>query len=260
MGLIDIIAQPGQKIAYLYPEVPFSTISGATQSTVANEPLQDVFVFQFWPQQIADRYQVNYATKQIPGASHPLYQWTGGGGRTISFDATFVTELAESDLNAGQPFNTRIQADAGALAGTAVQSLKNTISAALLPSSRYVVDVASAVGSLQRYLYGNYNDNVGKAGITEPPRKLYLVLPGTSLGRSKDVDGILCILLKADVTMESFFPTGQPRVATVGLEFAEIIQHTSGTGSRIKYIGSDAYADATRRYTIKGRGFSNVNV
>jgi len=260
MGLIDIVAQPGQKIAYLYPEIPFSTPTGTTQSANGKGALLDVFVFQFWPQQISDRYQVNYATKQIPGASHPLYQWTGGGGRTISFDATFVTELAESNFNAAQPFNTRIQSDAGAFAGTAAQSLKNTLSAALLPSSRYVVDVAAAVASLQRYLYGKYNDNTGKSGITEPPHKLYLVLPGTSLGRKKGVDGILCILLRADVTMESFFPNGEPRIANVSLEFAEIIQHTMGSGTSIRYIGSDAYDTLAASYVIKGRGFSDVNV
>lgn len=261
MGLIDIVAQPGQKIAYLFPEVPFDSPTGAQSLSANSGILQNVFVFQFWPQQVADRYQVNYATKQIPGASHPLYQWTGGGGRTISFDATFVTELAESNLNESKSFNAKIEASSGVTAGSAAGSISNTLQAGLLPSSRYVVDVAGAVACLQRFLYGKYNNGIAKSGITEPPRKLYLVLPGTSIGRKEKVDWILCILLRADVTFESFFPNGQPRVATVGLEFAEIIQHTVGAGSKIEYIGSDAYKELAAKYEIKrGYGFSDVNV
>lgn len=267
MGLTDFVAQPGQKIAYLFPEIPF-TPGGASQGLSPNgglnssQLLQDVFVFQFWPQQVSDRYQVNYATKSIPGASHPLYQWTGGGGRTISFDATFVTEIAEDSIGTtSQPsFNERIQADTGALAGSSSNILGNAVQAALLPSSRYVVNVAAALASLQRYLYGSYHDTEAQAGITEPPRKLVLVLPGTKLGRADGNDGILCILLSADVTMESFFPSGEIRAATVSLEFAEIIQYTAGQGTKIKYIGAESYQGLASRYTLRGRGFSDVSL
>jgi hypothetical protein len=274
MGLTDLVAQPGQKIAYLFPEIPFSPVSGnggsqdvtsglQPNAALSSKELQDVFVFQFWPQQVTDRYQVNYATKSIPGASHPLYQWTGGGGRTISFDAQFVTELAEdtSGTTTQVGFNARIQADTGVLGGAAVTAVGNAITAGLLPSSRYIVDVAAALASLQRYLYGTYpSTGTGTAGLIQPPRKLVLVLPGTSLGRSKANDGILCILKSADVTMESFFPSGEIRSATVSLEFAEIIQRTVGQGTKITYIGAEKYSSLAGNYTMNGRGFSSVNL
>lgn len=263
MGVLDLVSAPGQTVAYMFPEVV--TIGGTSKVQTegakgARQVIDDVFVFQFWPQQVSDRYQVNYATKQIPGASHPLYQWTGGGGRTVSFDATFVSEIAESAATLNSPFNERIQRQAAA--GPLTVTGEGGASAAFLPSSRYTVRVAAALAAIRRYLYGTYNPVTSKKGITEPPKKLVLVLPGTQLGRKKDNDGILCILLRADVTMESFFPSGEIRSATVSLEFAEIIQHTSGEGSLIKYIGAEDYVPKTPgdSYTISGRGFSEITL
>lgn len=260
MGLIDLISLPGQQVAYLFPEVVGSgdAARSQTQGSGLNEggSLSDVFIFQFWPSQLQDSYQPNYATKQIPGASHPLYQWVGGNGRTLSFEAEFVAEIDESLLTGQGSFNERIALSA-ATGPVPTGSAANAIPATLLPSSRYTVNVQQALAALQRYLYGRYHDVSGKKGVTEPPKKLVLVLPNTGLGR-KDGDGVLCILLRADVTMESWFPTGTLRAAKVSLEFAECIQHTDAQGSKIKYIGADAYDDLANSYTKSGFGFNKV--
>lgn len=261
MGLIDLVAVPGQQIAYLFPEVVSTGNATVNQTSSiggsgSDGLLRNVFVFQFWPSQVQDSYQVNYATKQIPGASHPLYQWVGGNGRTLSFEAQFVSELDESVIPTDS-FNARVARSAatGILGGAA-----NAVSAALLPSSRYVVDVAGAVAALQQYLYGTYNDVSAMRGITKPPAKLYLVLPNTSLGRAEGDDAILCIMLRADVTHESWFPSGRLRAAKVALEFAEIVQHTDGEGSSIRYIGADAYSDLAGKYLASGTGFNKLTI
>ena len=263
MGLTDLITTPGQQVAYLFPEV----IEGGTQITrtgiaPGSGPidtsglLKDVFVFQFWPSQVQDRYEVNYTTKQIPGGSHPLYQWVGGNGRTVSFDAVFVSELQEDDLGSSANFNSRIAAQSAAGPLGSASALRTAV---FLPSSRYVVDIAGAIAGLQRYLYGTYNEVSGKKGIAEPPRKLVLVLPNTQLGRLPGADGILCILLRADVTMESWFPSGQLRAVTVSLEFAEVVQQSDGEGSNIKFIGADQYNASAGRYTLtQGSGFDRL--
>jgi len=261
MGLVDLVSLPGQQIAYLFPEV--TGPQGAQNQTLGpnlriSGALRDVFVFQFWPSQISDRYEVNYATKMIPGGSHPIYQWVGGNGRTISFDATFVSEIDEKAFPPPATFTGQIQAQT-ITAGVPGNLLGSAISAALLPSARYTVNVRAAIAALQKYLYGKYNDIEGKKGVTEPPKKLVLVLPNTSLGRSEGNDGILCILLRADVTMESWYPTGNPRVATVALEFAEIVQHTDAQGSNIKFIGADEYEPLAAQYTIQGTSFNKVS-
>ena len=270
MGVLDLVAQPTQRVAYLFPEI--ATIGGGsvaqTGDVTSKNPddgpgqalginpslsaLNDVFVFQFWPQQISDRYQTNYSTKAIPGLSHPLYQWVGGGGRTISFDATFVTEIAEdAPFTATSSFNEQVAQNAAL--GSVGATASSAITAAFLPSSRYVINVSAALAALQRYLCGTY-PAVGqaKAGLIIPPKKVVLVLPGTNIGRLQGNDSILCILKSADVTMESFFPSGEIRAATVSLEFAEIIQSTTGQGTRIRPIGAEAYAGLASRYLLTG--------
>lgn len=263
MGLIDLISLPGQQIAYLFPEVVeinrMSRRQSGGASLGAGEALNDVFVFQFWPSQVQDRYQPTYATKGIPGASHPLYQYVGGGGRTISFDATFVAELDEGLDNPGEFKNFRERVATTATI-SANPRITNAISATLLPSSRYTVNVAAAIAALQRYLYPRYSENSSRKGIVKAPGRLVLVLPNTSLGRAEGEDGVLCVLLRADVTMESWFPSGRLRAATVALEFAEVIQHSDGEGSLIRYIGADQYDDLARQYTISGRGLNKVTI
>ena len=152
-----------------------------------------------------------------------------------------------------QPFNERI---ASASATGVVPKGSDAFNAAFLPSSRYVVNVSAAIAALQRYLYPTYNS---PQGITKPPKKLVLVLPGTKLGRAENVDGILCILKAANVTMESWFPSGELRSASVGLQFSEIIQYTAGEGTAIRYIGAEKYDDLADKYTVSSRVGSGEN-
>lgn len=259
MGLLDYISAPSQAVAYLFPEINSlgksnlsngnATEAGGVSASNAGS-LSEVFVFQFWPQQVQDNYTPNYATKQIPGASHPLYQWTGGNGRTISFTAQFVSEIREdSFLQGADDFRSRLVTAGSVSRVGGQQSLGSTsaVGAALLPSTRYKVNVSAAIAALQQYLYPNYQK---VSGVVLPPRKLVLVLPGTRLGRSESADGILCIMKAANVTMESWFPSGELRSASVALEFAEIIQYTQGQGSNIKYIGSESYSLLAAKYQI----------
>ena len=271
MGLLDYVATPGQRVAYLFPEFDASGVQNPI-TRAANGGIQprqvnnDVFIFQFWPSQITDNYTPNYATKSIPGGSHPLYQWVSGNGREISFTANFVTELREDVYNPNltQDFNERIASQAaGSIVGESAGGINplGSLTPALLPSSRYKVNVAAALAALQQYLYPTYEDGVNEVGVTKPPKKLVLVLPGTKLGRGDAADGILCILKAANVTMESFFPSGELRAATVALTFAEVVQMTTaGGGSQIKYIGAEAYTDLANKYIANNVSVSALEV
>ena len=108
--------------------------------------------------------------------------------------------------------------------------------------------MAGALAALQQYLYPSYSTDTANKGTTKPPKKLVLVLPGTKLGRADGADGILCIMKSANVTMESWFPSGELRAASVSLQFAEIIQLTGASGSNIRYIGSEAYSALANEY------------
>src|SRR3990172_6961093 len=48
---------------------------------------------QYFPESLSDSRAVNYETKEIPGGSHPLYQWVAGGERQLSFTAVFTQEI-----------------------------------------------------------------------------------------------------------------------------------------------------------------------
>lgn len=255
MGLLDYVSTPRQAVAYLFPEIDpigqnrLSVITGSGGlEIIPILPLKEVFVFQFWPQQVTDNYTPNYATKQIPGASHPLYQWTGGNGRTISFTANFVSELREDVYNPTLTGTFQERFATGKVSDRAGGGGRGgPLTAGLLPSTRYKINVAAALAALQQYLYPTYGAD---QGVAKPPRKLVLVLPQTKLGRAESADGILCIMKSASVTMESWFPSGELRSASVSLEFAEIIQYTQGEGSNIKYIGAEAYTLLAAKYQV----------
>lgn len=265
MPLLDFVSKPSQRVAYLFPELTFKdgsvnpiNASGGGGFTPAGQ-IRDVFLFQFWPQQVTDNYTPNYATKQIPGGSHPIYQWTGGAGRDISFSAQFVSEITEDEFlpNATSDFRARITANSAT--GVPIQGAAGAGAAGipglgplLLPSSRYKTNVAAAIAALQRYLYPDYVDGGANNGkYAKPPRKLVLVLPGTKLGRSDGNDGILCIMRSASVTMENWFPSGELRSATVALRFSEIVQRSAGADnvSNITYVSQQSYNDLAEKYT-----------
>ena len=108
------------------------------------------------------------------------------------------------------------------------------------------MNVSAAIAALQRYLYPSYG--LQGTGPTRPPSKLILVLPGTNLGRADGADGVLCILRSASVTQEAWFPNGEIRAASVALRFSEIIQFSTSSVSKIKYIGAETYDVLASKY------------
>jgi hypothetical protein len=224
VALTNLLPLGRPAVAYLFPELDPTRV-GATLSNTADSVQRDsTFVFQFWPTQIQDNYEVEYATKPIPGGSHPLYQWIGGSGRVISFEAVFTSEI-EDDF----AFNGLT---------------------ALTPSSRYSVNVAGAIAALRSYQYPTYREG-SEIGIVEPPKRLHLVLPKTNIGG--DRDDILCFLKSCRVTIESSFPSGAIRVATVALEFIETVQKSTGDPgvSRVQFIGTSSFKKASQDYKYR---------
>lgn len=203
---------------YLYEE---------QNGSIATRPkeIDKVFTFQYWPEEVQDSYTPNYNEVPIPGGSHPLYQYVGGGAREISFRAVFTAEEREAKGRIG---------DQGEVVG----------------AKKYSVDIVGALAKLQRYLYPKY-DKGGTSGVVRSPPKLVLVMPGTNLGRNKDE--VLVILRGASVSYTHWYPDGTPRIAAVDLQFNECVQTASGNEkfpSNIQFIGSDEYFDFSRKYTL----------
>lgn len=235
MPAADLTALDAPQKVYLFPSATYSfAAKGGGQTVSQNSAL----FFQYWPGSLSDEHTVSYAEHVIPGGSHPLYQWTGGGGRTLSFEAIFVSEL-----------NT--QKGSGALSG-ATAALANA-GAGLLPSGPHTVDVSAALSRLRSWMLPEYSKG-GRLGETTPPPILTLVFPNTRLAGTSDL--LQVILRSAPITIESWYPNGQIRVATVTLTFNEVVQSPSGGGqssaTRVQFIGRDNFEVEGRKYRHRG--------
>lgn len=186
--------------------------------------------FQYFPATVSDSQATNYQTKVIPGLSHPLYQWTSGGARTISFESIFTRDRTYTSSERQEIFNARSGSGGGV--GNAFTAFATApVNIASNDDDRNV-DIPSAVAWLRSHLLPEYSsDGSGTFSGTpqrpHPPQKLILGMPGLRLNwgvPSLPYDEMHCIMTACEVAYEGFFQDGTPRTAKVSLSFAEIIQ------------------------------------
>lgn len=186
--------------------------------------------FQYWPETIQDTRPVEWNPRTIPGGSHPIYQWTHGGERRISFTSVFTTDTAPdatllefSDgifdysqrLGSGGAFTTPYD-------GVGAQPLSG------LELGKRDLDLRVVIAWLRWFTYPTYG--VGEDLRAYEPAKCLLVLPHTKLGHN-GTDYIVTVMTQCDVTYEAWFSTGFPRIIEVSLEFAEVVQ----TNRRVRF-------------------------
>jgi hypothetical protein len=170
--------------------------------------------FQYWPETITDTKAVTWATKEIPGGSLPLYQWTSSGERLISFTAVFT---CDNDLIDQENVNANI-----------FERLKDK------GELNRNIDIRSALVWLRRFMLPKYSNDAGALGVPNvyAPPKFILSMPGTSIGLTggafpndaSTADSLYAIMLQCDITYVAAFPSGLPRVVEVALSFAQIAQ------------------------------------
>lgn len=218
--------------------------------------------FQYFPATIEDGRASNYQSKVIPGLSHPLYQWTSGGARTISFEAIFTRDRTYTDSE-----------KQSIIAGVSSASAKDGGSFHIGKNDDdRNVDIPSAVAWLRSFMLPQYASGQGDTapGIDtqglrndvpsrpHPPSKLILGLPGVRINWGVPElagDEIFCIMTGCGVHYTGFFHDGTPRIAKVSLAFAEIIQ-TGGRinvqdGGVLRRIGTSGYG-----LNIKSAGYA----
>lgn len=153
---------------------------------------------QYFPESLSDSRAVNYETKEIPGGSHPLYQWVSGGERQLSFTAVFTQE-------------NRL--------GT-----RDPLLGAFITPDKHSVDIQAAISWLRQFTYPSY----GAGGLASPPLRVRLTFPAMGLGRTPDgslvSDSLMTIMTGCDVEYMQWWPDGTPKYATVSLGFSEIVQ------------------------------------
>lgn len=180
--------------------------------------------FQYFPASVEDSQATNYQTKVIPGLSHPLYQWTSGGARTISFEAIFTRDRTYTGTEKAGILRGQVSAGHSRTQNFSISSSND-------PRN---VDIPSAIAWLRSFLLPQYAKDSSAQGLQNetpsrplPPQKMILGLPGTRLNwgvPELTPDQIYCIMTGCGVHYEGFFHDGTPRFAKVALQFSEIIQ------------------------------------
>lgn len=238
MAIIDQLVNPSRPAAcFLWPG-PTVDVGSANALSHLKASNEELLVFQYWPASLQDDYQVEYAEHNIPGGTHPLYQWVGGRGRTLSFQAVFTSEINTTHETLGD--NTRSPAH-------------------FTPSRQYTVDVAAAIQKIQAWMRPKYGSG-GTKGETAPPKMLKLAFPNTKLAGGDTGSSVLNVILRnAPVTYEAWFPNGQPRYAVVDLTFSEIVQSGNGENgrSKVKFIDRSRFEAGGKKYKAYGNASMN---
>lgn len=231
--------------------------------------------FQYFPESIADTKQVSYQTKEVPGGSLPLYQYTGSGERTISFTVYFATDVDHLVAQSSPDFDVpdggwqgdmRLEVGSALREGSVtgkVEGAQARMRAAGHESRNPYIP--GALIWLRRFTLPRYGQNseVG-VPITTPPRKLLLHFTGSNLealggsgGFTAVGGGILAIMTQCDINIEALFPSGNIRVASVSLAFAEVAQR--GGVVKFPHRGSDldSLADAWYKLSVSSANSSS---
>lgn len=215
---------------------------------------------QYFPESVTDTKGTNYENKVITGLSHPLYQWSSGGERLITFTAVFSRDDAPTQQEID--YLKSVRNNANAVAGTLGWSLGDIDPGDVgrkLSDPRNV-DIPSAIAYLRSFVYPRYtNANGNLLNRPKPPPKLILGMPGMRLNAQTagNADELCCIMQQCDVSYESFFSDGSPRLAKVQLQFAETIQRAGKINAHdafaLRNVGTAGYRlafsnkDKTRR-------------
>jgi len=215
---------------------------------------------QYFPDSISDTKQVTYQPKEVPGGSLPIYQFVGAGERNISFTAYFTTDVdhlvaqqsLDFDASGGASFGDQTLPIGASTRQRSIESAVEGMQARLKASGVQGRNpfIPSALVWLRSFMFPRYGENaeVG-VPITEPPHKLMLHITGSEIERfggegsfSAGGGGILCVMTQCDINIEAFFPSGNIRIASVGLAFSEVPQR----GGVIRFpsaSGMDTYVE-----------------
>jgi hypothetical protein len=216
------IAQAYLQPIDLAPGESIPWVAGGVGLGVDSVPFDGLgaIAFQYWPESVQDTRSSEWSPKNIPGGSHPIYQWTHGGERRISFTAVFMTdtepdesvfEMIDSGEWGVQTESPYTSGDFGLLSG--------------IELGKRDIDLRAVVSWLRWFTYPHYG--VGNDIRAYEPAKCLLVLPRTKLGYN-GTDYVLSVMTQCDVTYEAWFVNGFPRIMEVALEFAEVVQEGAG--------------------------------
>lgn len=162
------------------------------------------YSFQFLPETISDAIEVGWDSKQVPGVSHGIMQWSSNGGRTINFELVLFRMMLPSDQQPSLLGGMKADPDSE-------------------ENRRYNLNIEYMISWLRSFCYPIYTEGSGNLRRAKSPPICILNLPNLCLNEDGS-DTIFTVMTGCDVTYEDCFPNGSPQVAKVALSFKQIIQ------------------------------------
>ena len=206
-------------------------LMGKIAAAAGSSPTKGI-ALQYWPESISDTRESVWNPRYVPGGSHPIYQWTHGGERRISFTTVFTTDTAPDQLGIGGNPLGQSGDPYGAMQDQPLSGIKK---------GTRDLDIRAAIGWLRYFTYPLYPAKTDIRAF-EPP-KIELHMPNSGIAIDGG-DAILCLMTRCDVTYEDFFPSGMPRIAEVSLEFAETVQQ----GKRVAFQSRSSFSYGPSNY------------
>jgi hypothetical protein len=252
-SLVNMFAGSDPTKAQLVP----LDINGREEKTFAR-------AFQYFPENITDSKGVNYATKNIPGGSHPLYQFINGTDRTISYTAIFTSDEDPASPDLLSALQGGLEVGIGTLTNAITQGPSNALNSS--GGTKHNAPVESAVIWLRSFMYPKYTQDRDlnsklSSPLAPPVCRMYLPnsgIHGTTNSGVLVVDSVDCIMTQCDVVYDTFYRNGKQRITTVNLTFNETIQ--TG-GANWKFADGAAFNRAWRdAMTIRGSSVRPYNI
>ncbi len=179
-------------------------------ASLGEEKAGEFQAFQYFPEKITDSRSAEYASKIVPGGSHPIYTFISGGERSISFEAIFTNDNNPVSTAKEQPYSVNIP-----------QALR------WLRTATYPTITAGGISKAPP-LVVVYFPNSGISGVEDDAGAGFAASPGFGVFASNlsSTTGskIIGIMSSSNITYEAFHRDGTPRIVTVSIEIKEVVQ------------------------------------
>jgi len=160
-----------------------------------------------WPESLSFTRSANYDSKQIPGGTGELHQWTGTTANEFSLTFKLMRDIRPRE---SLPIITRIVVDP--------QSQTN---------QAHNRDIMLDIEFLSQFVLPKYSSLDGYM-LPKPPPLIMVQLEGLKIGYAAGNDYMICVATGITWEIIQSFPDGTPRIATVELPLKETFYDSSG--------------------------------
>jgi len=206
MSLLDLFSTLPRSVAARKPKPIWIGVQDPTNKAKFTERSM-----QWFPETLQETGGAEWEEKKVPGGSHPLYNYSGGQGRSFSFTLVFTSD---EDPDLGEVTRGKNEA----------YGVRN-------------LDLREELGWVRSLCAAMYNSTEGGQRVVPPPVvKLRVDNLGWGVGNGAEV---YCLFQSYDITYEKVWSSGYPRLATVSLQCVETIQESG----KIQFLGRGAPGD-----------------